>query len=65
MYKFYMDKMLLPITPSKVQMSIKNKNKTLVLINEGEINVLKNAGLTEVTFDAMLPCVNNLSLIHI
>ena len=59
MYKFYMDKMLLPITPSKVQMSIKNKNKTLVLINEGEINVLKNAGLTEVTFDAMLPCVNN------
>lgn len=59
MYRFYIDKILLPITPSKVQTSIKNKNKTLVLINEGEINVLKNAGLTEITFDALLPTVNN------
>lgn len=59
MYKFYLDKMLLPITPSKVQMEIKNKNKTLVLINEGEINVLKTAGLTEISFDVLIPCVNN------
>lgn len=59
MYKFYMDRMLLPITPSKLQTTIKNKNKTIVLINEGEINVLKTAGLTEITFDILLPNVNN------
>lgn len=59
MYKFYLDKMLMPITPSKVETSIKNQNKTIVLINEGEINILKNAGLTEITFDALLPLINN------
>ncbi len=59
MYKFYLDKMLLPVTPAKAVMSIKNKNKTLVLINEGEINILKNAGLTEISFTAELPCVNH------
>lgn len=59
MYEFYLDKMLLPITPAKLEMSIKNKNKTLVLINEGEINILKTAGLTEVSFTADIPCVNN------
>lgn len=59
MYKFFVDKMLLPITPSKVELAIKNKNKTLVLINEGEINILKNAGLTEIKFDMLIPCVNN------
>lgn len=59
MYKFYLDKMLLPVTPSKVEISIKNKNKTFVSINEGEINILKNAGLTEVSFTALLPCINH------
>lgn len=58
MYKFYLDKILMPITPSKVETSITNKNKTIVLINEGEINVLKNAGLTEISFDVMLPIIN-------
>lgn len=59
MYKFYLDKVLLPISPSKVETSVKNKNKTLVLINEGEINMLKKAGLTEIKFDVLLPMVNH------
>lgn len=59
MYKFYMDKTLLPITPSKMQLVVKNKNKTLVLINEGEINILKAAGLTEISFEVLLPLINN------
>ncbi len=56
-YEFYLDKMLLPITPSKMQMKIKNQNKTYNLINENEINVLKSAGLTEISFEATFPNV--------
>ena len=56
-YEFYLDKMLLPITPSKLEIKIKNKNKTYDLINEGEINVLKNAGLSEISFEATFPNV--------
>ena len=56
-YHFYMGKMLCPIAPSKLQLKIANKNKTLTLINEGEINILKQAGLTEVSFDLLLPNV--------
>ncbi len=56
-FEFYMDKMLLPIAPSKVQLKIENQNKTLNLINDGEINILKKPGLTIIEFDALLPQV--------
>lgn len=58
MYDVYLDKMLCPIAPEKIQVKISNKNKTLVLINEGEINILKKAGLSEISFDLLLPNVN-------
>ena len=56
-YEFYLDKVLLPVTPAKVQMKIKNHNKTVTLINDGEINLLKRAGLTEISFVAEFPNV--------
>lgn len=56
-YYFYMDKMLCPIAPSKLQLKIKGQNKTLTLINEGEINILKKASLTDISFDLLLPNV--------
>jgi len=56
-YLFYLDKMLLPIAPSKLQLKIENQNKTLNLINEGEINILKKPGLTTIDFDFILPNV--------
>lgn len=49
--------MLLPVAPQKIQLKIKGVNKTYTLINEGEINVLKTPGLTEIEFDALLPNV--------
>lgn len=55
MYHFYLGNMLLPIAPSKLNIKISNQNKTLDLINEGEVNVLKKAGLTEIEFDASFP----------
>jgi LysM repeat protein len=57
MYSFYLDGVQLPIAPSKLTIKIKNQNKTLNLINDGEVNLLKTAGLTEVNFDARFPQV--------
>lgn len=56
-YLFYLDKMLLPVAPSKLQLKVNNQNKTMTLINEGEVNVLKRAGLTTIEFEALLPNV--------
>lgn len=56
-YYFYLDKVLLPIAPSKLQLKVNNQNKTLTLINEGEINILKKPKLTDVDFDCMIPQV--------
>ena len=56
-YYFYMGKMLCPVAPSKLQLKIQNENKTLTLINEGEVNILKKAGLTDISFDLLLPNV--------
>lgn len=54
-YEFYLDNILLPVTPSKLQLKIKNQNKTCNLINDGEINILKVPGLTEIDFEFLLP----------
>lgn len=55
MYCFYLDRILLPITPSKLQLKISNQNKTMTLIDTGEINLLKTSGLNEISFDAEIP----------
>jgi hypothetical protein len=57
MYYFYMGSVLLPIAPEKFTMKVKNTNKTMTLINEGEVNFLKEAGLTELEFDVLIPAV--------
>ena len=57
MYYTYMGDVLLPIAPNKLSVKIKNQNKTTVLIDGTEINFLKNAGLTEVEFEVLLPAV--------
>lgn len=57
MYKFYFGKVELPITPSKLEIKANNKNKTMTLLNDGEINILKTPGLTEISFDISIPQV--------
>lgn len=54
-YDLYIDGVLYPVTPSKVTVKTGNHNKTLDLINQGEVNVVKEAGLQEVSFDLLLP----------
>lgn len=55
MYLVYLKKILLPVTPKSWSISYKNKNTTMTLINEGEINILKEPGLETIKFNAMLP----------
>ena len=52
-----MGKCLLPVAPSKLEIKINNANKTLALINEGEINILKKPGLTDIEFTCGIPQV--------
>ena len=57
-YSFFLDGVLLPVTPGSLQIKIKNQNKTVSLLNEGEVNFLKLPGLSEVQFDVLLPQVS-------
>ena len=54
-YYFYLDKVLLPVAPGELSLKINNQNRTMNTINEGEINILKDAGLTDVEFEVMIP----------
>ena len=54
-YYFYLGNVLLPISPSKIELKISNNNKTYNLINYSQINVLKNPGLSSLEFEVVLP----------
>ncbi len=54
-YEFYLAGTLLPVTPSKLKVKIDNNNKSVNLINEGDVNILKKPGLTQISFTALLP----------
>lgn len=55
MYRLYMNKVLFPVAPSKFQTKINGNNQTIKLINDGEVNVIKTSGLTELSFELLLP----------
>lgn len=54
-YDFYLDGVLLPVPPSKLQIKGSNRNTTITLINDGEVNLLKTEGLGTVEFEVLLP----------
>ena len=54
-YDFFIGKMLFPVCPDKINVQINGRNETYVLINDGEINMLKAAGLTSGSFTLLLP----------
>ena len=54
-YDFYLNKCLLPVAPPKLSVKINNANETVTLINEGEINILKKAELTDIEFECRIP----------
>ncbi len=55
MYRMYIDKVLFPVTPGKLQVNINGANKTITLINEGEVNLIKTPGLTDISTEVLLP----------
>lgn len=64
-YRMRLGEMLCPVMPSKIEIKIKGQNKTLTLINGDTINILKTPGLSEVSFDLLLPNVKYPSTIAI
>lgn len=58
MYQFFIDNVMLPIAPASMNTNINNKNTTITLLNGEEINIIKSAGLSDVTFTALLPNKN-------
>ena len=58
-YVMFLDGEQMPITPGKLQLKIKGKNKTMTLVNDGEINMLKLPGLTDITVPLILPMLGS------
>lgn len=59
MYRFHLKQgetqFLFPVTPSQVQTKVGNCNQTVQILQMGQANLLKNAGLEEVRFKALFP----------
>ena len=54
-YLFYLDGVLLPVTPGKVRMTVKSRNGTAQLLDGGELNLPESPALTEVELELLLP----------
>lgn len=53
-YFMYIQDVCFPITPGKMTLKVSNKNKTVTLINEGEVNLIKTPGLTDIQIDELI-----------
>lgn len=57
MYNFFLDGVQFPVPPSEMTMKINGRNETIVLMNDGEVNIIKKTGLTDIEFEVLLPNV--------
>lgn len=58
MYYMFMGTMQIPIPPESLQVKINNKNDTIDLLGQGEVNIVRKAGLSDISFKMMLPNSN-------
>lgn len=56
-YNFFIDGLQLPVAPSQMSTQINSNNETITLMNDGEVNILKKPGLTDIEFEVLLPNV--------
>ncbi|WP_107950971.1 LysM peptidoglycan-binding domain-containing protein [Lysinibacillus parviboronicapiens] len=57
MYNFFADGVQFPVAPSELRTKINGRNETIVLMNDGEVNIIKKTGLTDIEFEVLLPNV--------
>jgi len=57
MYNFLIDNVQFPIAPAELSTKINGRNETIVLMNEGDVNIIKRTGLTDIEFEVLLPNV--------
>lgn len=59
LYKFYLKndgvQVLLPVTPSQMITKKNGNNRTINILNMGEINIIQNGALDEISFSILLP----------
>src|SRR5699024_10739370 len=54
-YHFYLDGVLLPVTPGRLRLTVKSRNGTARLLDGTELNLLEGPGLTEAELEVLLP----------
>lgn len=55
MYQVFLGYLPLPIAPSKINTVVNGKNETIELLNGQEVNIIKPTGLTEISFEFLIP----------
>lgn len=55
MYRFYLDDILLPVTPAELSVKVGDKNETIELLNDKDLILLRNPALSEISFSALIP----------
>lgn len=59
-YLVYLDGIVLPVTPQKLDQEFENRNETIELISKGQVSRPRKPGLTTFTIsDIMLPMIQN------
>ena len=54
-YFVFLDAILLPVAPEKIEISEPSLNKTITMVDQGEINIIRGKGLKEIKFDMLVP----------
>ena len=54
-YFVFLGAMPLPVSPEKIEMSVGNLNKTVTLVDQGEVNIVRGMPLKEIKFDMLIP----------
>ncbi|MGG2105554.1 LysM peptidoglycan-binding domain-containing protein [Lysinibacillus pakistanensis] len=57
MYNFFMDGVQFPVAPPELSTKINGRNEAIVLMNDGEVNVIKKPSLTDIEFEVLIPNV--------
>ena len=57
-YYVFLEFLPLPVAPEKIEITVPNLNKTITLVDMGEVNIVRGEGLKEISFDMLLPSFN-------